>query len=113
MYDVRDRVKEEEQMSIELVLAAAAGNVQNVRELLDAGADINFADGHGNTPLLHACTGGHVEVVELLLERDADWKCGNLRGTTTVMKLLVDGFVRYEAKENDLILESLKRCAKF
>lgn len=53
-----------------LHMAAAAGDLESVRLLLDAGAEPD-AGPHG-TPLAFAAAAGHVEVARLLLERGAD-----------------------------------------
>jgi ankyrin repeat protein len=42
------------------------------RVLLDAGAEVNVADGNGMTPLMRAAGSGRVGVVRVLLERGAD-----------------------------------------
>jgi ankyrin repeat protein len=39
--------------------------------LLDHGADIDAADANGWTPLMHACSVGKIETVQLLLQRGA------------------------------------------
>eukprot|EP00757_Euglenozoa_sp_SAG-D1_P019953 gene19953-7061_t len=39
--------------------------------LLQAGADIEAKDQHGWTVLMHACTNGHYNVVEMLLQAGA------------------------------------------
>lgn len=55
------------------VLAAAAhGNTDLVRELLDTGANAGVSSGNGYTPLHRAAQHGHLDVVRLLLERGAD-----------------------------------------
>ncbi len=55
-----------------LVEAADEGDLGDVRDLLDAGADVNAAvDGDGS-PLIAAARGGHMEIVRLLLARGAD-----------------------------------------
>lgn len=53
-------------------MAAYAGDVQTVRRLLDAGADVNQQDKEGRTPLYLATQEGYMEVMELLIARGAD-----------------------------------------
>jgi ankyrin repeat protein len=56
-----------------LTAAAVRGHVEVVRYLLDEGADINLRpEGIWETALEHACRGGQLGVVVLLLERGAD-----------------------------------------
>ena len=43
-----------------------------VSDLLEAGADINFQDASGYTPLMLACLSDSVDMTQLLLEYDAD-----------------------------------------
>ena len=58
---------------IDLLEAAAQGTLRRVEELLDAGANPNFAHPqYGNTPLSRACFTNRVDVVERLLQRGAD-----------------------------------------
>lgn len=49
-----------------------SGNLDMVRHLLDAGADVHGGKGYGGSPLLRAVRACHEEVVDLLLERGAD-----------------------------------------
>ena len=39
-----------------------------VKYLVEAGAKVEATDGGGWTPLHHACSGGHMEVVKYLVE---------------------------------------------
>jgi hypothetical protein len=55
-----------------LLAAAAAGNVARVKQLLDAGADIETTNQMGATPLMWAALNGRASVVTMLLERGAD-----------------------------------------
>ena len=52
--------------------AAWKGNDLQVRQLLNAGASINVADGEGYTPLHAACLPAYVRVVRELLRRGAN-----------------------------------------
>mmetsp|Transcript_20580 Transcript_20580/g.44636 ORF Transcript_20580/g.44636 Transcript_20580/m.44636 type:complete len:306 (+) Transcript_20580:77-994(+) len=55
-----------------LHLAAANGNIDVVRTLLDADADIDVVDGDGDTPLAWATYCGRKEVIDLLLDAGAN-----------------------------------------
>lgn len=62
---------EDEPVNEELVAAAARGDLEGVRDALDAGTDVNTHDTHGHHSLLNAAAeSGHVAVVDLLLSRD-------------------------------------------
>jgi ankyrin repeat protein len=49
-----------------LMVAAAAGKMENARLLVTAGADINARNSFGWTPLMEAYFEGHAEVVAYL-----------------------------------------------
>ena len=57
---------------MDLIDAVRSGDIQNVRELLDRGADPNSRGRFGNTALIVAAWNGLTEIVELLLDRGAD-----------------------------------------
>jgi ankyrin repeat protein len=56
----------------ELIAAARAGDADEVRALLDRGADVDGRDANGATALVAAAYGNHVEVARLLAEAGAD-----------------------------------------
>ena len=53
-------------------LAARAGHVEAVHQLLRLGGDINQPNATGNTSLHEAALGGHIEVLCELLDAGAD-----------------------------------------
>ncbi|MEO1093395.1 MAG: ankyrin repeat domain-containing protein [Cyanobacteria bacterium J06638_28] len=55
-----------------LTYAARDGFIEIAHLLIDAGADVNWIDGEGVTPLILAAFKGHLEIVELLLAHNAD-----------------------------------------
>ena len=51
--------------------ATSGGDTERVRALLDAGADINSLDRHGQTALMNSAHKGYTEIVRLLCQRGA------------------------------------------
>ncbi|KAJ1631459.1 hypothetical protein T492DRAFT_869919 [Pavlovales sp. CCMP2436] len=56
----------------ELCAACEAGDAGRVRALIEAGADVHFADADGFNALMMASNNGHAECARLLLEAGAD-----------------------------------------
>ena len=56
-----------ESLAPTLLAAARAGDMQQVRAALAAGAPVNVQDAQGNSPLLLATMGNHIEVARSLL----------------------------------------------
>jgi cytohesin len=68
-----------------LIAAVKRGNIANVRELLDAGADIEARDERPHTdetPLHHAARTGNVQLASLLVARGANVNAGARGGFT-------------------------------
>ena len=76
-----------------LMVAARAGNVDDVRLLLKAGADIEAKDDYGNTALMLAAQEGKVEALEALLGAGADKDAKNDDGDTALKLAAYDGQV--------------------
>jgi bla regulator protein blaR1 len=110
-----------------LTKAAEAGDVQDVRRLLDAGADIDgIAPGDG-TALIGAARGGQMHMIDYLLERGADpnvYSPGDgspliaaaREGYTEIVELLLDRDARIDdvvlGDENALMQASMNGNAK-
>jgi ankyrin repeat protein len=69
--DVGQRAANPQQVQ-PLHAAVVAADVDIVRALLDAGADVNARQQAGVTPLMGAAAGGSLELVRLLLDAGAD-----------------------------------------
>ena len=68
-----------------LINAAKVGDAAKVRELIEAGADVNWRTDFGYTPLMFACDRGHLAVVKLLLEKGSDRHAASKEGSTALM----------------------------
>jgi cytohesin len=66
----------------DLYLAADRGNVDEVVEQLELGADVDQAENNGETPLYVAVTEDHIAVVKLLIEAKADVDKADNEGKT-------------------------------
>ena len=62
----------QQELSSQFIDAAEKGNLAEVENLLDKGADINTKGALGLTALMVASLEGHKEVVELLINKGAD-----------------------------------------
>lgn len=71
-----------ERVNEELLLCARYGELDELKEELAKGADVNFKGAGGQTALHAACANGHAEIVEALLARGADAMAANDAGNT-------------------------------
>ncbi|KAG6644333.1 protein arginine N-methyltransferase 2 [Carya illinoinensis] len=63
-----------DQLGEQLCEAAKSGaDTNELRVLIDSGADVSYFDGQGLTPLMHASKHGHAHVVKILLGAGAPW----------------------------------------
>lgn len=65
-----------------LLWACDRGYVELVKELLNAGADIEQKDNSGLTPLHYACMCDHLELAKLLISRGASPEAKDADGIT-------------------------------
>jgi ankyrin repeat protein len=78
-------------MTAEMKSAVKAGDSQALGALLDAGADVNARDEHGQTALMNAARDGHTDVVRLLISRGADLNHTAKYNLSAVMLAVVNG----------------------
>ncbi len=64
--------------------AVSSKYTEMVRFLIDAGADVNYADNYGFTALMIAAEVGHTQIVEMLIEHGADVNYATNHGTTAL-----------------------------
>jgi len=77
------------------LFAAENGNYEAVRDLVSAGANVNFADDLGWTPILFAAKNGNYEAVRDLVSAGANVNVANNRGQTPILFAAENG--NYEA----------------
>ena len=68
--------------SVSINEAARDGNIEAVKQHLDAGTDVNAKDSARWTPLFYAAYGGHKDIIELLLASGADVNAKDVKGGT-------------------------------
>ena len=69
-----------------LMIAANAGSVDAVRDLIAHGAPVNAAESRkGQTAIMWAAAEGHADVVKLLIEKGADIKLASKSGFTPLV----------------------------
>ena len=64
--------KMKNELSKRLLGAADTGDLQEIKNLVEEGADLDYRDQYGNSPLSNAGWKGHIEAVKLLHELGAD-----------------------------------------
>lgn len=101
-----------EKPSIDIHTAVLSGNLEAVRQHIEAGTDINEKDQmSGSTPLISAATFGQVEIAKALIEANADLSLTNNDGATAlhtaaffcrveVVQLLIDAQADKTVKNN-------------
>ena len=71
--------------------AVTNGDVDAVRDLIGAGADVDARDRYGQTALMLAAHGGHRAIVALLVERGAALDVSAKYGLSALMLAIVAG----------------------
>ncbi len=75
--------REEENFNIGLCNRAILGECDQITVLLGRGADANFRDNIGKTPLIYAAMNGHVDAIKMLIKAGAKVNAAN-KGMTAM-----------------------------
>lgn len=90
--------------AMELLNASRAGNADEVRRLLQAGADVHVTTPDGDTPLHEACAWCYPDVVRALVEAKADINArptnGPCMGKTALAVAEYESTLGFAAGEN-------------
>lgn len=101
------------QINSRLLKSIRKGNILGVKCALYDGAEVSCRDAVGDTPLIEACSkDGKKEIVEMLLENNAEMDAKNNRGFTALMmaaswgkeeiaELLIEKNADLEARDNE------------
>src|SRR5215468_1715343 len=79
--------------STPLQWAVYDGNIEEVRRLIKAGANVSLANNYGATPMGLAAEVGNAEIIKLLLDAGADADSPNSEGQTALMAVARTGNV--------------------
>lgn len=86
-----ERKHNNEMIQFELMRSSAAGDLETVRSLVVAGADVTQSDYDRRTPLHLVCSEGHHEVAELLLVNGASSDARDRKGRSPVDDAVKNG----------------------
>ncbi|MBQ4493313.1 MAG: ankyrin repeat domain-containing protein [Elusimicrobiaceae bacterium] len=97
-------VKDKGELNSKLFKAARAGNVNDIKNLIKQGADVNARNEYSHTPLMHASFFGHLETCEVLIELGADVNAKDVQNTTALFfaedASIVDLLIKNKANIN-------------
>lgn len=103
--ETRDKIQKTSSVFIDRV---TFGNVHEVKEMIDAGEDVNASDAYGVTALMKACERGHEEIVKVLLKAGAKVDACDEDGWTSLMaasrygrEKILELLLRY--RKNDIV----------
>ena len=78
-------------LNYQLIVASIDGDINAVKYLIEDGANVNWSDSYGYTPLIFASRERHLEIVKYLVEKGANVNHGNNQGTTPLIFASRDG----------------------
>jgi len=82
----------QEEKDKKLLEASLKGQLEEVKLLIEVGADVNVKDEFGYTPLMEASTNDQIEVIKLLIESGADVNAKNKFKNTALARAYMYGY---------------------
>lgn len=101
-----------EKPEMDIQMAVISGNLEAVKQHIEAGTDINMKDAmSGSTPLITAASFGKIDIAKVLIEANADLTLKNNDGATPlhvaaffgrieIVQMLIDAKADKNAKNN-------------
>ena len=71
--------------------AARFGDLERLRDCIESGIPVDYADPAGETPIFHIIGAGSGKAFQLLLENDANVRLRDNQGNTTLHKAVTFG----------------------
>lgn len=87
--------------------ACTNGDLTKVTDLFGKGANIEYQDDDGRTPLMHACHNGHIEIVKFLLSKNSNVNASNNKGLTALFMSICQKRDNKTLKNNKLKIMKL------
>ncbi|WP_158134195.1 ankyrin repeat domain-containing protein [Vibrio navarrensis] len=81
----------QEQLALAFFHAARTGDVETMQTFIDAKVNLNFQNGQGYSAMMVAAFRGQKQIVDMLLEANADPCLVDYRGNTALMASIVSG----------------------
>lgn len=102
---IRNTVIMERNKNILLMESCWDGDIEKAKQLISAGANLNYQDRRGVTPLMLASASGHLELVKYLTEQGADISAGDYEKGWDALA--------YASLNNQSEVWNYLRCLKF
>ncbi len=91
---IDDGVKVPRPRKSPLFNAAKKGDVAKLKQLIDAGEDVNARDRERRTPLLEAVLANQPAAARVMIESGADLNAADKHGSTAVLRAAMHGYIK-------------------
>ncbi|WP_295156070.1 ankyrin repeat domain-containing protein [uncultured Brachyspira sp.] len=84
VFDCAENAENAENLDSLFINSVRRNKINDVKLLLDRGADLNIKNNKGNTALMYACLLNHEPIVKFLVDKGADLNIKNNEGYTAL-----------------------------